>query len=224
MNATAQKLLAQPDVQIQIRHLQTALQDETQRRHAFREMITEDMKAEFINGEVIIHSPVKRRHLDASEYLTNLLKPFVTLRQIGKVWVEKAMVALTRNDYEPDICFYTKGRLDAFGPDHLLFPAPDLAVEILCKKTAKTAKTIKKSDYAAHGVREYWIVDPKKQTIEQNFLLAETDEEYFFSIVHHLGDDIESKVIPGFVIPVAAVFDEKENLAALEHLLRKAVE
>ncbi len=43
--------------------------------------------------------------------------------------------------------------------------APDLVVEVLSPSTRKKDMTIKTSKYANAGVREYWIVDPKKETV-----------------------------------------------------------
>ncbi len=48
-------------------------------------------------------------------------------------------------------------------PSHLAqskFPAPDLIVEVLSESTEANDRGIKFEDYAAHGVVEYWIVDP----------------------------------------------------------------
>lgn len=70
-------------------------------------------------------------------------------------------------------------------------------------------------EYAAHGVEEYWIVDPTAETVEQYRLTAET-----FELVVKVKDGpIESFVIPGFTIPVRAIFDDAENRAALQQLL-----
>ena len=35
------------------------------------------------------------------------------------------MITLTRNDYEPDICFFKKEKSDDFVENQTLFPAPD---------------------------------------------------------------------------------------------------
>ncbi len=59
--------------------------------------------------------------------------------------------------------------------DQLLFPAPDFIVEILSKGTASVDKGVKKTDYAAHGVREYWIIDPIRQRIGQYILFLPTN-------------------------------------------------
>lgn len=43
--------------------------------------------------------------------------------------------------------------------------APDLVVEVLSPSTQKKDKTLKLQKYLNAGVREYWIVDPKKKSI-----------------------------------------------------------
>ena len=43
--------------------------------------------------------------------------------------------------------------------------APDLVVEVLSPSTRKKDMTLKLSKYAEAGVREYWIIDPKKETV-----------------------------------------------------------
>jgi Uma2 family endonuclease len=215
----AQKILELPDAPQYIETLNSAWADEQARRHAFREWITEDMKAEFVNGQTILHSPVKRRHLNASNLLSRTLSIYASLRKLGSVMVEKAMIALTRNDYEPDIVFFSAEKTAQFTEDQMLFPAPDFVVEILSKKTAKMDRSVKKDDYAAHGIREYWIIDPVKMRVEQYLLITERDTKYFEPYTYHLEDDIQSKVIEGFEIPVKAIFDEATNLEVLQKLM-----
>lgn len=216
----AQKILDSPDAPRQIEKLYQTLQDEKQRRHDFREWITPNIKAEFINGEVVLHSPVKRRHWKTTDFLSSILSIYTRIKKLGTVGTEKVMVALTRNDYEPDLVFYSKEKADNFTDDQLLFPAPDFVVEILSKGTASKDKGIKKTDYAAHGVREYWIIDPIRQRIEQYILLSPTDKQYIPAKVFSIGDDIESRVIEGFTIPVEALFDEQANIEALQNLMK----
>ncbi|WP_229379922.1 Uma2 family endonuclease [Fibrella forsythiae] len=94
------RLLEAPGARLVIERVQAILDDETQRRRAFREWLTDDVKAEFINGKVIMHSPVRRRHLDATQNLLMLLRVYVQLNDLGAVDSEKALVSLTRNDYD----------------------------------------------------------------------------------------------------------------------------
>ena len=81
-------------------------------------------------------------------------------------------------------------------------------------------KGIKKRDYAAHGVQEYWIVDPKKQEIQQYILLSPTDKQYPPAKIFTINDDIQSRVIEGFVIPVRAIFEEEANLVTLQKIIQ----
>ena len=200
--------------------MQTALSDEARRREDFREWLTEDVKAEFINGEVVLHSPVKRGHLKASGRLFKLLDTFVVVKKAGEVAAEKALITLTRNDYEPDLCFWGNEKAATFDDDTMLHPAPDFVVEILSPSTKKHDRTTKFEDYALHGIREYWIIDPDKQTVEQFALLTPTDTTYLPYGKFIPGDDIKSVVLPDFEIPVAAIFDEKANFEALKKLMK----
>jgi len=215
----AEKILERPDAPQQLEHIQNVLNDERRRRNEFYEWVTEDMKAEFINGEVIVHSPVTRKHWRTSNLLSRLLSIFATVKNLGEVATEKAMISLTRNDYEPDICFFSAAQVATFEEDQVLFPAPDFVVEILSRKTAKHDRGVKRDDYAAHGIREYWIVDPLRQQIEQYLLPTEEAREYFPPRIHRLDDDIESRVIQGFIIPVRAVFEEAANVEAMQALI-----
>jgi len=52
------------------------------------------------------------------------------------------------------------------------FVAPDWVSEIASPATEKRDRHYKKTLYARHGVREYWIVDPEAKTVEV-FTLAE---------------------------------------------------
>lgn len=45
---------------------------------------------------------------------------------------------------------------------------PDLVVEVLSPATKDRDLTAKRRLYARHGVREYWIVDGDRRTIEVN--------------------------------------------------------
>lgn len=216
----AKKILDQPDAPRVIEALQQALQEEQRKRTDFREWVTPAVKAEFINGEVIIHSPVKRKHWKITDLLSRIISIYSSKNKLGVVGTEKVMVALTRNDYEPDLVFFSQDKAQHFSENQVLFPAPDFVVEILSAKTAARDKGIKKEDYAAHGIREYWIIDPNRQCIDQYVLLSTKDKKYTPAKRHRLDEWIESWAIKGFNIPVHALFDEAANLEAIQELLK----
>ncbi|MEZ4773443.1 MAG: Uma2 family endonuclease [Bacteroidia bacterium] len=123
---------------------------------------------------------------------------------------------LSRNDYEPDICFFGQEKAQHFAEGQSLFPAPDLAIEVLSPKTAINDRGIKFEDYRAHGVLEYWIVDPIARSVEQYRLDAENQYEL---ILKSGNGYIRSEAIPGFQIRIEAMFDAGVNLAELGRLL-----
>ena len=196
--------------------IKAILKDEKMKRVEFYSSINEDQKAEFINGEIIIHSPIILRHDKTRDLLSNLLNNYVRINNLGYVGGEKMMINLTRNDYEPDICFWKKEKSSKFKPDQLLFPIPDLIVEVLSDSTKDYDRGIKFDDYAAHLVAEYWIIDPDLQTIEQYVLYEDT----YKLLKKAKGKEIlTSDAVNGFTIPGIAIFDEKENIKALKKIL-----
>ena len=214
-------LLEAPDAKLVIERVQAILADEAKRRRAFREWLRDDVKAEFINGEVIMHSPVKRRHLDASKYLENLLQNFVLFNDLGVVNSEKALVGLTRNDYEPDICYWNSETAASFQDDQMEHPAPDLIVEILSKSTTGRDRGVKFEDYAAHGVLEYWIIDPVRKSVEQ-YQLDKPTMAFASVATLYIDDTLNALTVPGFQIPVRAIFEKKTNLETLKTLMAKS--
>ena len=195
--------------------LQSALEAERQRRLEFYRDIDDELKAEFINGEVIIHSPVKKEHTDAVGFLFQLLNPFVRLAKLGYVGYEKVMSAFQRNDYEPDVVFFNREKSDHFQKGQWKYPVPDFVVEVVSDSTENRDRGIKFQDYEMQGVREYWIIDPVEETIEQ-YLLKEG--KYRLHLKAGRGP-IESQVIAGFVIDIRAVFEEGANLEALRKIV-----
>lgn len=217
MESIVEQLLQSPKLPMYLDQLQAVLNDEKQRRAAFYEYIDENQKAEFINGEIVIHSPVMKRHNGATGRLYQLMNVHVAIHHLGFVGVEKIMIALTRNDYEPDICFFSESKAQHFTEDQKLFPTPDWVVEVLSGSTEKKDRGVKFEDYEAHGVSEYWLVDPRTQVVEQ-YLLQEGKYQL------HLKSDngfVSSRAMTGFEIPIQAIFDDSANADALQSILNK---
>ncbi len=211
-----QSILSLPNAPIILNEVRDRLAEEKKKREKFYNDITEYEKAEFINGEIIIHSPVKKEHNDVSGGLYQLISAYVKKHKLGYVGYEKIMISLSRNDYEPDLCYFNKSKSAAFKKGQSLFPAPDLIVEVLSKGTASNDRGIKFKDYQAHGVLEYWMIDPVKEIIEQFRLNKKGEYEL---VLKASSGEIVSKAIKGFKIPIAAMFDEDTNLEVLMAIL-----
>lgn len=198
-----------------VARLQSALEAERQRRLEFYRDIDDEVKAEFINGEVIIHSPVKKEHTDVVGALYKILDTFVLLAELGYVGYKKVMSAFVRNDYEPDVVFFGLEKSRHFQKGQWKYPTPDFVVEVLSDGTEHRDRGIKFQDYETHGVLEYWIIDPETETIEQYLL---KDGKFYLYLKAGQGP-IESRVVAGFKIDIRAVFDKKANLEALRQIM-----
>ncbi len=109
---------------------------------------------------------------------------------------------------QPDLCVVCDiKKLDQRGCKG----APDLIVEILSKSTAKKDVDDKFKLYEANGVREYWIVHPKDQTILQYFLDIET-KKYILKENRPFtsSESISSYIFPDLIIDLQDIFQPLE--------------
>ena len=209
------KVLSTSQASLIVERVSEELKKEQERRKAFYEWIDEDMKAEFIDGEIVVHSPVMKEHNDATKRMLALLDTYVKLKNIGYVGVEKVMVRFSRNDYEPDLCYFKTAKSKNFKKGQHLFPVPDMAIEVRSNSTAKNDAVTKYKDYEQHGVEEYWMVDPDKETIEQYLLV---DGQYQLNLKTSEGN-ITSQAVIGFIIPIKAIFDDSIQINTLRKIL-----
>ena len=215
MDTVLEILLESPKLNLFYAQLHRIVDEEQARREQFYATLREDEKSEFINGEVIVQSPVKLRHNLASHNLSMLLSAYVRRHGLGLVGHEKILVALTRNDYEPDVCYFATEKACTFQPDQMIFPAPDFVAEVLTSSTATVDRGVKFEDYAAHGVGEYWIIDPDSERVEQ-YLLEGDAYQLAFKADNGV---IASRAVAGFAVSVRALFDAGENLVVLGEIL-----
>ncbi len=190
--------------------------DEQKRRQEFYDWVSEDVKAEFIGGEIVVHSPVRRKHNIVLGFLYRILSIYQDKIGNGFVGYEKIMIHLDRNDYEPDLVYFNSEKTQNFTDDQTLFPAPDLVVEIFSVSTEERDRGIKLKDYALNGIPEYWIIDADIEVVEQYLL---EDENYHLHQKLSKKDTLRTSSFDGLEIPVKAIFSANENYNYLQLLL-----
>jgi Uma2 family endonuclease len=212
MTAALAPLLESPDLPVLLRDLNARFAHERQLRERFYDEITPSEKAEFINGQVIMHSPATAQHTETRQNIEFALTQHVRLHGFGLVHGEKSLCVFPRNDYEPDVCYFSESKSAKIKRLTMKFPPPDFVCEVLSKSTEARDRGIKFKDYAAHGVREYWLADPRTQVLEQ--YVSDGKGGYKLNLKSKSGE-VESTVIKGFRIPIRALFDAKANAAAI---------
>jgi Uma2 family endonuclease len=215
MTTAIASLMEEPDLPEVFGAIKARLEEERASRLRFYAEITPSQKAEFINGKVIMHSPATYEHNKSRHMVERLIGIHVDHLELGEVVGEKALCVFPRNDYEPDVCFFTAARAAKFKRVTTKFPPPDFICEVLSKSTEALDRGIKFKDYAAHGVREYWIADPRTQVLEQ--YVSDGKGGYRLQLKSGSGE-VASTVIKGLRIPIRALFDAKANAAALKKM------
>ena len=200
MDEILQPILQSPKLLDYVEELKRVLEEEEKRRSEFYNWLDEDKRAEFIGGQVIIHSPSRAIHIEVLQNFLLAIVPFVQSNKLGKVYTEQALIKLKRSDVMPDLAFWKN---QAFANDTKIFPVPDFVIEVLSNSTQKNDKGRKKEEYALNGITEYWIADPDAKTIEQYVL---SGEEY--SLKEKLSHGtIQCVVLEGLEIELKKIFE-----------------
>ena len=84
----------------------------------------------------------------------------------------------------------------------------DLVVEVVSPDDPQRDLVEKRADYAEGGIPEYWIVDPRDETIT---VLALRGDAYVEHGVFSRGAAAASPLLEGFTADVSAVFDAPES-------------
>ncbi len=123
--------------------------------------------AEWVDGRVILMTPVSIKHQLIAQFLLKLLDEYARLRDLGVVLsapVQMRLRSLNRGR-EPDIMFVASRNIHRLRPTYLDGPA-DLAIEIVSPESIGRDRGEKYVEYAAAGVAEYWLIDPQRQQAE----------------------------------------------------------
>lgn len=159
---------------------------------------------EYTDGRVEFLAMPTTSHQLILAYLHDQLRKFVTDGALGLVVFAALRVQVARTKFrEPDIVFAHKDRRDLV--KNRFWTGANLVMEIVSddQKSRERDLVEKRSDYAAAGIEEYWIVDPDEGRITVLELRSgayETAGEY------KPGDQAASPLLKGFAIDVAAAF------------------
>ena len=157
---------------------------------------------EFTEGYVEVLPMPTRKHQAISRYLFLPLLAFVQ-RLGGTVFYAPLRVRVAPGRFrEPDLVLL----LDVHDPrnQNAFWLGADLVVEIVSPDHVERDTVLKRADYAAAGIPEYWIVNPEEETITVLTLEGGTYVAYG---VFRRGDIAASALLRGFTVPVEAVCD-----------------
>ncbi len=164
------------------------------------------IRAEWVEGEVIVMSPPSNPHQSLMAFLGALLLFFVEAKQLGRIFLPPFQMKLnTRpSGREPDLLFISKDKLSNLKHNYLDGPA-DMVVEIVSPESQSRDRGDKFYEYEEAGVEEYWILDQSRKRAEfyqlegkGTYKLIEPDEN---GIYH-------SKIIVGLWLKVDWLWED----------------
>jgi len=163
----------------------------------------EDKRYQLIDGELILAAAPRRAHQRTEMRITLRLGNYVEENDLGEVYSSPFDVVLSNTDVvQPDLLFVSTERLHIINDDNIR-GAPDLVVEILSPSTAGLDRTVKRTLYARHGIKEFWLVDTDAKNITVMLL---REDGYEIIGIHGEGQALASPTLEGFTLDLNEIF------------------
>lgn len=153
---------------------------------------------EIWDGQLVMTPTPFVQHQDVVFRMARALDRWVRAHRLGKVIVSPMDVVLKEDlVLQPDVLFIARQRLDII--QRHVMGAPDLVVEVVSPGRRKRDYKDKRDRYEAHGVKEYWILDPEQKLIE----VWARVEDFFELQGRYTGRQFAaSRLLPGFKVRV----------------------
>ncbi|WP_213981472.1 Uma2 family endonuclease [Sphingomonas sp. dw_22] len=152
---------------------------------------------ELIDGEIV---PMAAAKADWHEITKSRLNRAIVPALAGdaRLYIEASVTLSGNTLVEPDLAVWNRGILprQVRGPDLLL------VIEVADSSIAYDLK-VKAPIYAAHGVRDYWVVDAVRNTIRVH--RAPVDGAYTDVEEYEAHDSVAALLLPGIAIRLDAL-------------------
>ena len=164
------------------------------------------IRCEVVDGEVIMAGP-SLFHQTILGNINDPVRSFVRLNGLGRVVFAPVDVIVRREPLrvrQPDLLFVSNERAGILGDR--IEGGPDLVVEIISPSNTRAEIESKMADYASLNVRECWLVYPQMHAVE---VLRLEGGEWQRAYIRGDGERIESAVLPGLELDIAAFFEDE---------------
>jgi len=162
-----------------------------------------ERRVEWVAGDVIEMGDITYDHALLVKWLLRVLAGFVEANYRGLVLLAPFNMKLPGRPSGrcPDLMFIAESERGRIREKDLDWPA-DLVIEVVSPTSGPTDRGAKFYEYEAGGVREYWLLDPQRQSAELYVLV---DGRY--RAVAPIDGRYASVVLDGFWLDVAWLWD-----------------
>ena len=148
---------------------------------------------EIIEGEKFMAPSPGWGHVNVTANLIKIIGTYASINKLGIVVADNFDVHFPDGSlFKPDFIFVSAEKAKSFfkSKDSTLHGVPDMVAEIFSRSTMKRDLGIKKDIYERNGVREYWMIDPWRESVEVYLL---RDGKYFLDDIYqnYTADELE---------------------------------
>ena len=132
-------------------------------------MPQDDLRSELIRGELCEMPPPGSLHAEIVARLIGLLFPFVSTRQLGRVFADAGVIVDRDPDTvrAPDAAFFSKDRLSLTEAVSGYFSVvPNLIIEVESPNDGRRALHDKALMWVSYGAEIVWVVRPEQRCVD----------------------------------------------------------
>jgi Uma2 family endonuclease len=169
----------------------------------FEQLADEDLRCEFLDGVLIVHSPATFEHENRVMFVSTLLNNFVRRHSLGWVCGSNTVVQLGDRRFCPDISFLSADHADRIRQGRVMGPM-DLVVEVISRSTRDYDLGEKRNAYREGQIPEIWLFDYELKRCCVDVL---TGQRYRSKVLNR--GRFASRVLSGLSVDVAWVWSDK---------------
>ncbi len=165
----------------------------------YMQLEEDGFKYDVIEGVMLMTPSPNFEHGNQEIQFGYFLKKYLLKNPLGKAVVEVDVYLPDNGDpLRPDISFLLNENL-SYAKTHI-YGTPDLVCEILSDSTAERDLGIKADRYLKCSVKEYWIIDPRDQSMQVWFNRISKWEK-------KIGKKLKSELLSGFTLTSKKMFE-----------------
>ncbi|MEW6126871.1 MAG: Uma2 family endonuclease [Acidobacteriota bacterium] len=159
---------------------------------------------ELIEGDIYMSRSPTISHQLALQNLQVELALFLRSNPLGILLPGIGVIFDDFNGVIPDLIFIANENIQDLASGDRVYGSPDIAIEIISPgaENERRDRSMKRRLYSLHKVKEYWIVDPYKYTIEVYKLKKRGLD---LAATFGIKDQLTSAVLKGLRLPVKTI-------------------
>lgn len=158
---------------------------------------------ELIEGELFVSRAPSLIHQGIVRNVLVLFAHYLRENPIGDIFPAPGVIFSDFSGVIPDLVYFSHARGKEIATGDRITGAPELIIEILSPGTENRRRDehAKRQLYKKYGVKEYWILDPQRLTV-QVFRTAKLKPSATLGV----RDELSTPLLPGFRCSVKEIF------------------